>query len=166
MTIQVIITGNSAAEVQHVMAGFLAATPAQIEALPAAASTEPEPNGAVGGETHEAPKKRVRSTKPKAEPEPEKEVETEAETAAADDADEVEVATEATADDVRAALTEFYLEKYGREATQADILKLYKMRFPDGSVTKVSDIPDGMHGQVVADIQEMSTKNPFKRKPL
>ena len=166
MTIQLIVTGESAADLKAQLAGFLPSPPPT--ALQSVAG-----NGAV---TQEEPAKAAapakRRTAPKKEPEPEQEKETATETAAADDIDEdLDIGrknkpTEATPDDVRAALTEFYLEKYGRENTQKDILKLYKIIFPDGSVTKVSDIPPGKHADVIEGIKEMAAKNPFERKAL
>lgn len=59
-----------------------------------------------------------------------------------------------------------YLTLYGMEAAQEDVLRLYGMIFKDGSVTKLSDIPEGMHSRVADGVREMTSKNPFKRKPV
>jgi hypothetical protein len=166
MPIQVIITGNDANEIMSHVASFIGLRGLQNQAQEPITAQLQQGNGTIGeaaATTTEAPPKK-RAGRPKKEAAPEPEQETEVETAAQDDADEQQVAsTPATVDDVRAVLTDAYVKRYGMEATQKDILKLYAMRFPDGSVTKASDIPDGMHAQVIEDIEEMAAKNPFKR---
>ena len=161
MPIQVIITGNDANEAMQHMASFIGMRGLQ----PGEEHRQVDGNGAIGEVAAEAAPKKSRAGRPKKEPEPEVEQQTAADTAAQDDADEAVQGqpVAATVDDVRAALNDIYVKRYGMEATQKDILKLYSMRFPDGSVTKASDIPEEMCGQVIEDIKEMATKNPFKR---
>jgi hypothetical protein len=101
------------------------------------------------------PPKGARAVEPEAEDEIEQEI-----------ADEPEaMGLEQARETVRDALNG-YVKMFGMDATQVDILKLYDIVFPDGSVTKVSDIPEGLHAKVVDGIKEMAAKNPFKRKPV
>jgi hypothetical protein len=164
MPIQIIITGNDAQEAMSHMASFIGMRGLQdTPAIPAEENRQAGNGASTAGV--DAPKRR--GGRPKKEPAPEQEAEqlTDIGIDAEDDADEQQQQEEAaaTVDDVRAALNDVYVKRYGMEATQKDILKLYSMRFPDGSVTKASDIPEGMHAQVIEDIREMAAKNPFKR---
>jgi len=106
------------------------------------------------------PPKRARG-RPKSKPaeEPRAEVEQEQEQPDVED-------IEAARDRVRAALNTHYVDIYGMDATIPDVLAMYKLRFPDGSVAKVSDIPEGMHDTVIQDIKDMSRTNHFKRKRI
>ena len=174
MPLQIIINTSSPQEAMTLMAEFLGMRGLQGHpadetlkqtgngsGLPIGAGTAGSGAGEAG--TTEAPPKK-RAGRPKKEAAAEPEQQTATDVAAQDDADEVQDMTDtATVDDVRAALNDIYVKRYGMEATQKDILKLYSMRFPDGSVTKASEIPAGMHGQVIEDIKEMAQKNPFKR---
>ena len=85
---------------------------------------------------------------------------------AADEAAEVEAtkAPELTHDDVRAALQK-YLAAYGTPAAMEDGPKVLTMLF-GAEVTKVSAVPGDQASlaKAVAGIEEMTTKNPFKRK--
>lgn len=85
---------------------------------------------------------------------------------AADEAAEVEAtkAPELTHDDVRAALQK-YLAAYGTPAAMEDGPKVLTMLF-GAEVTKVSAVPGDQESlaKAVAGIEEMTTKNPFKRK--
>ena len=85
---------------------------------------------------------------------------------AADEAAEVEAtkAPELTHDDVRAALQK-YLAAYGTPAAMEDGPKVLTMLF-GAEVTKVSAVPGDQASlaKAVAGIEEMTTKNPFKRR--
>lgn len=85
---------------------------------------------------------------------------------AADEAAEVEAtkAPELTHDDVRAALQK-YLAAYGTPAAMEDGPKVLTMMF-GAEVTKVSAVPGDQESlaKAIAGIEEMTTKNPFKRK--
>lgn len=85
---------------------------------------------------------------------------------AADEAAEVEAtkAPELTHDDVRAALQK-YLAAYGTPAAMEDGPKVLTMLF-GAEVTKVSAVPGDQESlaKAIAGIEEMTTKNPFKRK--
>ena len=85
---------------------------------------------------------------------------------AADEAAEVEAtkAPELTHDDVRAALQK-YLAAYGTPAAMEDGPKVLTMLF-GAEVTKVSAVPGDQASlaKTVAGIEEMTTKNPFKRR--
>ena len=85
---------------------------------------------------------------------------------AADEAAEVEATKEPelTHDDVRAALQK-YLTAYGTPAAMEDGPKVLTMLF-GAEVTKVSAVPGDQASlaKAVAGIEEMTTKNPFKRK--
>jgi hypothetical protein len=161
MPVQVIINAVDPNDAMQQMASFLGMRGLQNQAQEPI-TAQLQGNGASGeAAVDTAPKKRGRKPKEQAQ---EPEQQTAADVAAQDDADEVQDMTDAaTVDDVRAALNDIYVKRYGMEATQKDILKLYSMRFPDGSVTKASEIPAGMYGQVIEDIKEMAAKNPFKR---
>jgi hypothetical protein len=84
---------------------------------------------------------------------------------AADEAAEAEAtkAPELTHDDVRTALKK-YLDAYGTPAAMEDGPKVFKMLFGDNAA-KVSDIPTDQASlqKAIAGIEEMLTKNPFKR---
>ena len=163
MPVQVIINAVSPDDAIQQMAAFIGLRGLQNQTQePITAQLG---NGSAGtvGEAAAAPKTRGR--KPKAETQ-----EAPAEqTAAVEEevdflhGDEEQQPAAATGDDVRKALKEFYLDKYGTEATQADVLKLYKLIFKDGGVTKVSEIPEGREQDVIDGIKEMGAKNPFKR---
>jgi hypothetical protein len=94
-----------------------------------------------------------------------------AEDAAQDEADEAaeveenrDTAKPLTHDDVRGALG-VYVRRYGLPAAQEDGPKLLKLLFPEGDVVKTSDIPvdqDTLR-RVIAGVDEMITKNPYKR---
>ncbi len=85
---------------------------------------------------------------------------------AADEAAEAEAtkAPELTHDDVRAALKR-YLDAYGTPAAMEDGPKVLKMLFGDAAA-KVSDVPSDQASlaKAIAGINEMLTKNPFKRE--
>jgi len=87
---------------------------------------------------------------------------------AADEAAEAEATKPAvlTHDDVRAALKR-YVDGYGMAAALEDGPKVLGMLFGAG-VSKVSEVPDTQDalGKAVAGIQEMLTKNPFKREAV
>jgi hypothetical protein len=173
MPIQIIITGNDAPEVLAHLASFIGP---RMPDMPAPTVEEPRqvPQGNGDGAAVEAeaeapaqPVKRPRGRpKSKVEPEPEPEAEIEAELAD-------EVADEMLADDiekdrdrVRVAINKYYVDVYGIEVATPDVLAMYKMRFTDGSVVKVSDIPAGMHDTVIQDVKDMARTNHFKRKRL
>ena len=172
MPIQIIITGNDPAEVRGHMHGFLTMPIGpKVEQIDTAASAEPErvSNGAADPQAAEQMTPKPRKGRPKKTTE-----EAPAQEAAGDDDEtQTEVADEAQAEDmeaardrVRAVLNEHYVDKYGMDFTIPDILWMYKERFPDGSGTKVSDIPEGMHDPVIQDIIEMSKVNYHKRKRI
>jgi hypothetical protein len=182
MPIQIIITGNTAQEAMVSMADFIGMRgmgdvpiPPPYEG-PATVNTQaPEGNGAaveaVEVEAEPAPVKRSRgrpktkSALPEERPEPDPvEVEVEAEQEIADEVNEPDI--ESDRDRVRAALNTHYVDVYGMDATVPDVLAMYKLRFPDGSVTRVSDIPAGMLETVIQDIKDMSRTNHFKRKRI
>lgn len=85
---------------------------------------------------------------------------------AADEAAEAEAtkAPELSHDDVRAALKR-YLDAYGTPAAMEDGPKVLKMLFGDAAA-KVSDVPadQASLAKAIAGIDEMLTKNPFKRE--
>lgn len=85
---------------------------------------------------------------------------------AADEAAEAEATkpAELTHDDVRAALKK-YLDAYGTPAAMEDGPKVLKMLFGEGAA-KVSDVPvdQASLAKAIAGIEEMLTKNPFKRE--
>lgn len=85
---------------------------------------------------------------------------------AADEAAEAEAtkAPELSHDDVRAALKR-YLDAYGTPAAMEDGPKVLKMLFGDAAA-KVSDVPSDQASlaKAIAGIDEMLTKNPFKRE--
>ena len=85
---------------------------------------------------------------------------------AADEAAEAETTKTAdlTHDDVRAALKK-YLDAYGTAAAMEDGPKVLKMLFGD-TAAKVSDVPGDQDSlaKAIAGIDEMLTKNPFKRE--
>lgn len=85
---------------------------------------------------------------------------------AADEAAEAAAtkAPELTHDDVRAVLKR-YLDAYGTPAAMEDGPKVFKMLFGD-KAAKVSDIPTDQASlsKAIAGIEEMLTKNPFKRE--
>lgn len=85
---------------------------------------------------------------------------------AADEAAEAEVVKpkELTHDDVRAALQK-YVTRFGMAAAMEDGPKVFTMLFGD-EVVKVSAVPADQDslGKAVAGIEEMLTKNPFKRE--
>lgn len=85
---------------------------------------------------------------------------------AADEAAEAEVVKpkELTHDDVRAALQK-YVTRFGMAAAMEDGPKVFTMLFGD-EVVKVSAVPSDQDslGKAVAGIEEMLTKNPFKRE--
>ena len=85
---------------------------------------------------------------------------------AADEAAEAEVVKpkELTHDDVRAALQK-YVTRFGMAAAMEDGPKVFSMLFGD-EVVKVSAVPADQDslGKAVAGIEEMLTKNPFKRE--
>lgn len=132
----------------------------------------------------EPPKKRARRTKAEIEaeraaghtaPEPEPTPEDDAQDAA-DEAAEDEAASvaELTHEDVRAALGA-YVKRYGMEAAQEDgprcialVLTGDMNATKDGAAYKVSSIPNeqGVLRKVVDGIEEMGTRNPFKRTPV
>jgi hypothetical protein len=70
-----------------------------------------------------------------------------------------------TLDDVRNALG-VYVQKFGMEAAQEDGPKVLKLVCGD-AITKISAIPDdqAIIAKVVAGIEELTAKNPFKRSP-
>lgn len=169
MPIQIIVTGNDATEVRDHLLGFLINREAPKVEHIAEENHQAQPgNGAAGGETHDAPKRtRGRPSKPKPEESPAQDQ------AAADAETQAEVADETQAEDIEAArdrvrdaLNTYYVDMYGMDFTIPDVLAMYKMRFTDGSVTKVSDIPAGMHDTVIQDIKDMSKTNHFKRKRI
>lgn len=85
---------------------------------------------------------------------------------AADEAAEAEVVKpkELSHDDVRAALQK-YVTRFGMAAAMEDGPKVFTMLFGD-EVVKVSAVPADQDslGKAVAGIEEMLTKNPFKRE--
>ncbi len=85
---------------------------------------------------------------------------------AADEAAEAEVVKpkELSHDDVRAALQK-YVTRFGMAAAMEDGPKVFTMLFGD-EVVKVSAVPSDQDslGKAVAGIEEMLTKNPFKRE--
>jgi len=165
MPIQIIVTGNDAAELRDQMVGFLTMPIGpKVEQI---AEPESVGNGAATEEVAAAPKRGKGRPKKTTEERPEQDA------AAADAETQAEVADETQAEDIEAArdrvrdaLNKHYVDKYGMDFTIPDVLAMYKLRFTDGSVAKVSDIPPGMHDQVIADIKDMSSKNPFKRKRI
>jgi hypothetical protein len=85
---------------------------------------------------------------------------------ALDEAHETAAAREAgggakTLDDVRAALGK-YVKAFGMAAAQEDGPRVLSMVCGDG-VTKISAVPDDKIAAVIAGIEEMLVKNPFKR---
>jgi hypothetical protein len=66
-----------------------------------------------------------------------------------------------TLDDVRAALGK-YVKAFGMAAAQEDGPRVLSMVCGDG-VTKISAVPDDKIAAVIAGIEEMLVKNPFKR---
>ncbi len=158
MGIQIIITGNDAAEVRNAMSGFFV-------------------NGSVGGDPvvgeaqangAAAAPKRVGRPKKEAAPEPQQEEPTgEAEVDNADEAAQAEAEKQTralTVDDVRAEMNE-YVKKYGLENCQIDVAWVFNKRFGD-KVNKATDIPPAMFATIVQDIRDMTAKNPFKREAL
>lgn len=85
---------------------------------------------------------------------------------AADEAAEAETVKpkELSHDDVRAALQK-YVTRFGMAAAMEDGPKVFTMLFGD-EVVKVSAVPSDQDslGKAVAGIEEMLTKNPFKRE--
>lgn len=176
MPIQIIITGNDAPEVMSHLASFIGLR--GINDLPAPQGEEyrqaPQEGNGAAAEAAEAeapaPAKKKPGRPPKQKTLEERQavqddIEGKAEVQAEIEAEAPEEADiEKDRDRVRAALNTHYVDVYGMDATIPDVLALYKMRFPDGSVTKVSDIPLGMHDTVIQDIKDMSRTNHFKRK--
>jgi hypothetical protein len=85
---------------------------------------------------------------------------------ALDEAHETAAAREAgggakTLDDVRAALGK-YVKAFGMAAAQEDGPRVLSMVCGD-DVVKISAVPDDKIAAVIAGIEEMTTKNPFKR---
>lgn len=132
-----------------------------VQNVEAAASPAPEP---------EAKKERKPRT-PKAAPAPVVVPETPAEVKAQDEADEaaesVVSTTPASRDGVRAALGK-YVQKFGAVAVEADAPALFKLVFPDVSVSRISEIPDTEEAfaKAIAGIEEMLAKNPYNRTPV
>jgi hypothetical protein len=172
MPIQIIFTSNSALEAMTTMADFIGMR--GLADLPPLTSEEnrqvvQQGNGAVeAAEAEPTTPKRSRGRPPKA-----KEEQPAEQAAPADAETQAEAADEAPTGDiekdrdrVRDALNKYYVDVYGMDATIPDVLAMYKMRFTDGSVAKVSDIPPGMHDTVIQDIKDMSKTNHFKRKRI
>lgn len=84
---------------------------------------------------------------------------------AADEAAET-TTTEYTHDDVKKALGA-YVAKFGMPAAQEDGVKVLKLALGD-KIGKISDIPTDQASltKAVNGINEMLTKNPFKRDPI
>lgn len=120
----------------------------KADAAAAAAPTEPAANISTGEE-------RIDPTTPE-----------DAAQDAADEAAEVEAtkAKELSHDDVRAALTK-YLNAFGTPAAMEDGPKVLALMF-GAEVTKVSQVPadQASLAKAVAGIEEMLTKNPYKRE--
>lgn len=175
MPVQVIINGVSPEDALGQMAAFLGLkrmdTPPEANAITGTGGTagngaaiEMTGAGTVGEAAANKPATTRKGRPPKQKEEPAQEAETQVNNEDFQLGDEEQQPAAATPDDVRKALNDVYLKRYGMEATQKDILKLYGLLFKDGSVSKVSDIPEGMHQAVIDGINEMAEKNPFKRE--
>jgi hypothetical protein len=172
MPINISISASDVAEVRHALRQLLGddqPAPATLAAAIAEAVEVAEvadaPVPAAAPAAVPAQQKRRPGRPPKAARTAEAEAEAEAEIEQ-ELADEPEImGIEAGKQAVKDALNG-YVKMYGMEATQIDMLEAFKMRFTDGSVRIVSDIPEGMHATVVQDIKDMGRTNFFKRKPV
>lgn len=183
MTVTVTINAASTAELHAEMNALLAGVGSPL------VQTKPTPTGTAieivqqavavqnaEAAVSEAPEPEKKERKPrakKAEAAPVVVPETPAEVKAQDEADEAAEAevtqpkTEYTRDHVRAALGK-YVQKFGAVAVETDAPALFKLVFPNETVSRISEIPETQEalGKAVAGVGEMLAKNPFKRTPV
>lgn len=172
MAVNIQIVGESAAEALKELA-TLASGIAGSKTIPVVGTVPVVPNkrratnkdkpGEEAGDT----KQGIQTGEERADPQDT--TETEAQDTV-DEHAETETTEKLSHDSVRAALGS-YVKKFGMPAAQEDGPKLLAKALgdkPDKSTWKISDIPDDQAKlkAVLDGINEMLTKNPFKREPV